>query len=33
LISQWIVLHVTEKYTKLKIVNRHVACKQINHSW
>ena len=28
------VLHVIEKYTALclKIVNRRVACKQINHS-
>ena len=29
------VLHVTEEYTynyDLKIVNRRVACKQINHS-
>ena len=26
------VLHVTKKYTKLKIVNRRAAYKQINHS-
>ena len=32
------VMHVTEKYTELwfkntNVVNRRVACKQINHSW